>query len=288
MLDDSLLSQLPDTLTVDLDGKAVPLREAPFVKEAPDFPTFVKTAFDAHREVGARIPIKHDGKPESIEAWRKTHIPTLQKAGLLRTPPASLEEYGVTKPEEVPEGLVWDDDRAKKFAGVLHKYGVPKEIVPELMALNVEALNGFAQSLKTSREEAEKSLKAEFGDKYPTMLEDAKRLTAAIFKTPEELAFFEQTGIGNHPVFLSILGRLAPLAMQDSSILANTPQGGTGGGEASGEAVRAEVASIASDPANPRYKGYHSGDPTVMAYIDELYKKAYGSGTVEVSGGSVR
>jgi len=285
MLDEALLAQLPDTLTVDVDGKPSPLRETAFVKEAKDFASLVRGGYDAHREVGARIPIKHDGKPESIAEWRKTHLPSIYKSGLLDAPPATPADYGVVKPENVPEGLTWDDARALKYAGILHKYGVPKAIVPELMALHAEALTGAGQVLKTSVEEGTAALKAEFGDKYDTRVEEAKRLTAAIFKSPDELAFFEQTGIGNHPGFLSVLMRLAPLAMSDSSILASSPSGSPGG--ESGEAVRSEVADIMNNTANARHKLYTQGDKATMDYIDSLYKKAYGGGQVELSGGRV-
>ena len=278
-LDASLLEQLPDTLTVEVDGKASPLRETPFVKEAKDFASFVKAGYDAHREVGARIPVKHDGKPESIAEWRKTHMPTLQKAGLLEAPPASPADYGVVKPENLPEGLSWDDARAEKYAGILHKFGVPKAIVPELMALHVEALTSAGLALKTSVEEGTRALKGEFGDKYDERVEDAKRLTAVLFKTPEELEFFEKTGLGNHPGFLGVIMRLAPLAMQDSSVAAGLGSKGDGG--VTGDDVRKEMASIMNDPTNAKNKLYWAQDKATMEYVNELYKKAYGDGKVE-------
>lgn len=284
-LDDAMLAQLPDTMTVEVDGKPMPLRDTPFVRESKDFATFAKGAYDAHREVGARIPVK-GGTPEVVAEWRKTHLPTLYKNGLLDAPPATPEEYGVVKPLDIPEGLTWDDARAAKYAGILHKYGVPKGIVPELMELHKEALAGANQSMKLTTEAGVAALKSEFGDKYDIRVEDAKRLTATIFKSPEDLAFFEQTGIGNHPGFLSVLMRLAPLAMQDSSILASQPSAGTS--SATGDAVRSEVASIMSDPTNPKHKLYHQGDKATLEYVDELYKKAYGGGQVEVSGGGMR
>ena len=279
-LDETLLAQLPDTLSVDVDGKAIPLRETPFVKEARDFATFAKVAYDAHREVGARIPIKTDGKPESIAEWRKTHLPNIYKAGLLEAPPATPEDYGVVKPSELPEGLTWDDDRAKKYAGILHKYGVPKGIVPELMALHQEALQGAARSLKTSKETGIAALKSEFGALYDERTEQAKRLTKAIFKSPEEVALFDDLGVSDHPGFLSVMMRLAPLAMQDSSVLPSGSQ--SGGGSATGDEVRKELADIMTNDKNPRNKLYWQRDEGTLKYVDDLYKKAYGSGTMEI------
>ena len=276
-LDSTLLAQLPDTLSVEVDGKPLPLRETSFVKEARDFPTFVRTAYDAHREVGARIPVKVNG-PEGVQEWRKTHLPTLYKSGLLDAPPASPDEYGVVKPSDLPDGLAWDDDRAKRYATVLHKHGVPKAAVPELMQLHVESLLGALRALQTSVEEGMKTLRTEHGDKFEERAELAKRLTSAIFKTPEELAFFEETGLGNHPGFLSVLMRLAPFAAQDSSVLA----GSSSGGALSGEDVRKEVADIMSNPQNPRNKLYWQRDKATLEYVEGLYKKAYGDAKVEV------
>jgi len=280
-LDEALLSQLTPDLTVDVDGKAVPLRDTPFVKEAPDFKTFVKGAYDAHREVGARLPVKTDGKPESVAEWRKTHLPTLYKAGLLEAPPATWQDYGVVKPENIPEGLSWDDKRAERYASILHKYGVPKAIVPELMELHQEALTGAHLALKTSKEEGIKALKGEYGDKYDERVEEVKRFTAAIFKTPEELEFFELTGLGDHPGFLSVIMRLAHGALQDSSVLAGLPSG-QGGGGMTGDEVRKELAAIMSDTSNPRHKLYWQKDKATLDYVDSLYRKAYGEGKVEI------
>jgi len=280
MLDDALLAQLPPELTVEVDGKPVPLRDTPFVREAKDFASFTKGAYDAHREVGARIPVRVS-KPEDIATWRTTHLPTLYKAGLLDAPPASPKDYGVVKPEHIPEGLSWDDAKAEKYAGILHKYGVPKAIVPELMALHVEALTGAGETLKTSMEEATKALKAEHGDKYDERVEQVKRLTDQIFKTPEELAFAEKTGLANHPLYLGPMLRLAALAGSDSSVLAglgdHTPSEG-----ATAEAVRSEVADIMTNTANPRNAGYWKQDTAVLEYVTELYRKAYGDGRVEI------
>jgi hypothetical protein len=183
--------------------------------------------------------------------------------------------------------LSWDDTRAEKYAGILHKYGVDPAIVPELMQLHVEALTQAGEALKTSVEEGTKALKTEFGDKYDVLVEDAKRLTAAIFKTPDELEFFERTGLGNHPGFLGVIMRLAPLAMQDSSIMASSSDT-SGSSTAGADAVRAEHADIMTNKANPKHALYMAGDKATLDYVDSLYKKVFGDKQVEVSGGGMR
>src|SRR6266576_4302659 len=202
-MDETLLSQLPPELTVDIDGKSTPLRDVPFVKDSPDFKTFAKNAFDIHREVGSRIPTKVDSKnAEEVKKWRETHIPTLRSAGLLPTPPKDYKEYGVVKPADLPEGLMWSDERGEKFAKVLQKYEAPKEMAAELMELNKEAMLHNVNFVKTTMAEGIQGLKTEYGDKYDSMVEDVKRLTDKIFTSPDELALFTATGLGNHPKFL--------------------------------------------------------------------------------------
>lgn len=275
-LDEALIATLPADMNVEVDGKAIHIAQTPFVKEAKDFPSFVKGAYEAHREVGSRIPVKVDAKdPKAVEDWRKTHIPTLQKAGLLEAPPASPGDYGVVKPADLPEGLTWDDARATKYATILHKYGVPKAIVPELMELHREALLGGFQALKTSVDAGMAALKTEHGDKYAERAEAAKRLTNLIFKNPEEIQWFEDVGLGNHPAFLSILMRLAPLAMADSSFMRDAVRGE--GGTMTREEVQREVADIMSNPQNPKNKLYWQKDKATMEYIDSLYKKLPGA-----------
>jgi len=279
-IDAAVLSQLPDTLTVDVDGKATALRETPFVKEAPDLPTLIKNGYEAHREVGARIPVRI-AKPEDAAAWRTEHMPKLYKAGILEAPPSKPEEYGVTKPENLPEGIVWSDERAGKFSGILHKYGVPKAAAAELMALNMEGYVATNAALKTSHDEGIAALKKEYGADFDQRQEQASRLAASIFKTDAELKWFEDVGLANHPTFLSILMRLAPLAAQDSSVLAGLPSSSSGG--LTGEEVRKEIADIMSNPQNARNKLYWQRDKATMDYVEGLYKKAYGDATVTIT-----
>src|SRR5687767_15710305 len=98
------------SVTVQHEGKDVPIKDVPFFKDTPDIPTFAKRAYDTHREVGSRIPVKVDtSKPENVENWRKEHLPKLHQAGLITAPPSKVEEYEIKRPEKLVDGLHWDD-----------------------------------------------------------------------------------------------------------------------------------------------------------------------------------
>jgi hypothetical protein len=201
---------------------------------------------------------------------------------VLSAPPKSIDEYGAIKPENLPEGLGWNEETEKKFKSTLLKYGVPKEAVGDLLQLHLETLGGTQELFKTDYEQGMTALKAEHGDKLDSRMEAVKRLTPMIFKDPKELELFEKLGLGNHPGFLNPLLRLAHLAESDSSFVRDLNTASSG---MAAEEVRAEMGRIMSDKTHPLYEGYHRNDPATMAKIDEMYKKAHGSGTVQLGGG---
>jgi len=272
---------LPAELTFEQNGTKLPVKEHPFVKESTDLPHFVNRALEQHHEVGARVPVKKLETPEAITEWRKTHLPKFYETGLLDKPPASPDEYEIKKPAELVDGLLWSDENAVELGRILHKHGVPKTAAQELLALHTKTLIGNQTMLKAEYDTGITALKTEFGDKYDETFADAQRLTALIFKNQDEVDFFERTQLGNHPGFLSVLMRLSKFAKQDSSIL--PPGGSPDGTGATAEQVRSEVADIMYNPSNPKNKLFYQRDPATLQYIDELYKKAYGTGQVLIS-----
>lgn len=271
---------LPDTLTIaQPDGTTILLRDTPFVKEAKDLPSLIKRGYDAHQEVGARVRIPgKDAKPEDVTAFKQR----VYDSGVFTPPPGKAEDYKLTKPETLPDGIAWNEERAGRLAQVLHKHGVPVAAAADLLALHAEALTQTQTMFKTDMDTGMATLKTEFGDKFDERYALAGRLASALFKTPEEVAVWNASGLGNHPAIMGALMRLAPLAEQDSTFLAEMHRPG---GEMSGEDVRAEVAKIMSDKTHPMYAGYQAKDPKVLAHIDELYRRAYGNAPVDLRGG---
>lgn len=276
---------IPSDLTIDVDTNGsvqkVPVREHSWVKESPDLGHFVNKSLATQKEVGSRLPIKRLDKPEDVIAWRKDNLPKLWGAGLIDGPPKDAAGYEIKKPDDLHEGVNWDDARATKFAELGLKHNVSKGAMAEFLALHREAVTGTATVLKTSYEEGQLALKRELGDKYDETMELCKRFTPMIFKTAEERAFFDTAGIGDHPAFLSVMARLARVAQSDSSFglsNENTPQGAAGG-----EALKAEIADIMGNPQNPKYKLYWAGDQATQREIDDKYKKVYGTGQTVIS-----
>jgi hypothetical protein len=273
---------VPAELTYEAEpGKPMPMRDHPFIKDTPDVPTLLKRALDTHHEVGRRIPLNVDKtKPEEIEAWRNTNLPRLYDAGVLVKPPADAKEYEITKPDELIDGLTWSDERAARFGTLGIKHGLTKAAMDEFRQIHMEALTGTQSTLKLAYDTSMAALKREFGDKFEPTMEDAKRLTKVIFKGPEELAFFDETKLGNHPGFLGVIMRLSQLAKADSSLVEAMSQEGA---KPTGDEVRAELADIMSNPNNPKNKLYYGQDKTTLQYVEDLYRKAYGDAKIVIN-----
>jgi len=266
---------IPENLTYDGDGGVkVPMRDHPFVKESPDLGHFVNRAFAQHKELGSRLSLKKAETPEAAAAWRTEHLPKLYDAGLLTRPPTKPEEYEIKKPEEMPKGMIWSDERAGKFGAIGVKHGIPKAAMSELLELHREAFSASVAEFNTTYEEGQLALKREFGDKFDEVMEDAKRFTPLIFKDAKDAAFLAETGIGNHPQFLGIVARLAQFAKSDASFADQLKAGGGGSG-ATGDEVRSELSRIMNDTTHPKYALFKKQDPKTMQEIDEMYKKAY-------------
>ena len=244
-----------------------------------DVPAVLKAYAHLSKKMGDAVLLPgKEAKPEEIQEVRQR----LYDAGIFVAPPKKPEEYGLQKPESLPDGVHWSPELATKFAQALHKHGVPQAAVGDLLPLYLEAIGGASATLKTDFETGMTELRREFGDKFEERMELSTRMSGGIFKTPEEVALFEQIGLGNDPRFLGPMMRLAGLAAQDSSYLEALP---VTGGQISGEAARTELGKIMSDKTHPDYAGYWSQDKTVMKKVEDLYKRAYGTDKVTIGQG---
>lgn len=234
-----------------------------------DIGSVLKSHAHLSKRMGSAVNLPgKDAKPDEVAAFKQRLI----EAGVVPAPPKDISVYGNLKPEKLPEGLSWDDATAKTFGETLLKHGASKELAQELIALHEKVLLGTQQTLSTAREASLAKLKAEHGEKYDERMEMAERLAQGIFTDPEEVKFFEETGIGRSPRFQSVMMRLAPLAMQDSSFVESLSQQT---GSISGQSALAEYADIISNEKNERHAGWKRSDPQVMQYVTELYRKAY-------------
>lgn len=73
--------------------------------------------------------------------------------------PDKVEGYGIKKPDQLPEGVTWDDAMVGKYLEVMHKHNLPPAAVQELVKLNTEI---EAERAKSYGVEQQAQLQAEF------------------------------------------------------------------------------------------------------------------------------
>jgi len=228
-----------------------------------DIPSLIKGYAHAQKRMGSAINLPgKDAKPEDLAALRTK----LYESGVFAAPPAKPEEYGLTDPGNLPEGVKFSPELAGKFAAAMHKHGIPKAALADLMPVYLEAIQGNAATLKTDADAKVQALRKEHGDKFDERWELADRLAKDIFKSDEELAFLAKTGAG--PLLYGPLLRLAHLASQDSSYIESLKPSGDGSANAASEHTK-----IMTDPKHPMHEAYRRSDPKVLEYIDGLYRK---------------
>jgi hypothetical protein len=241
-----------------------------------DIPSLVKSYAHLSKRMGGAINLPgKDAKPEEVAALKAK----LYESGVLTAPPASPQDYGLIKPASLPDGMQWSDELAGKFATAMHKHGIPKAALADLMPLYNEAVMGATTSLKVNREETLAALRTEHGDKYEERVAAVERLSDWIFQSDEEVEFAKANGLLEHPRFLGPMLRVASLAMQDSSFMESLPHSV---GTKTEEEARAEYSKIMGDPTHPMHEGYLRRDAKVEQYVNDLYKAIDRKKEVEV------
>jgi hypothetical protein len=196
-------------------------KEHEFVKTFTKPGDFVKTALEIKADRDT-LKTKVDSaifKPDekaSPEQWDKYY-----KALGKPEKPADYEFPKLEGMERDPKFTAWAQN-------TFHKIGIPKD-----MGVKVAAeFDAFSQALEKAnndavvkaKADAETAIKKELGTEYPVAVELTTRMLTKYMK-PEEKAFFDQTGMGNHPTLIRMLFDLAKKTGEDTGIAGASPKG---------------------------------------------------------------
>ncbi len=192
-----------------------------------------------------------DAKPEEMAAFRA-------KIGVPETP----EAYKIA-PEKLPEGVTWNDELAKPFTAIAHKYNIPEAAMKELAAAQVsqEALR-FTETgrlLEAELKQGEETLKKEFGENYQKNMMVASNAIKSVggsINTP---------GLRD-PGVVTIIQRLAAQLGDDKFI--------NGDVSPSLQPGKVKADDIVNNKANPYYERYWSGDKEINKMVRDLYRES--------------
>lgn len=120
--------------------------------------------------------LKPPGENDPPEAWDSFY----KALGRPDTP----EGYGIAKPEQLPDGVEWDDGFAKGFAEFAHSAGIPKGQAEKLIAWHTGQIGEQAKAMKAAGEALlaaeRKELADTFGGKLNEAATTAQKLAAEI------------------------------------------------------------------------------------------------------------
>lgn len=195
---------------------------------------------NAQKLIGQRKEVKPpgpDAKPEEIAAWRKTiGVPEA----------ATVEAYGIKKPEQLPEGVSWDDEAAKGFTTKAHELGLTPAQVQGLIAYDMERQGGAFGKSKAAIEAhvaaQREMLTKEWGDKFEENKARAMKTAQLLGIDPTDAE------IGNSAKLIKALHAASSL-IQEDKLLASDKVG-------LGLTGPAQAEDIMRNPNNPWNAAY--------------------------------
>jgi hypothetical protein len=202
------------------------------------------------KKANAIVPPTEKSSPEEVAAYRKA-------IGV----PESPEGYQL-KPEQLPEGVTWDESVAKRAAELAHKHNVPAAAMQEFMKFDMEraalmnqaAAGMIEQQLEAGRTE----LQRVWGDKMPEKIELARRAAVTAGVDPTSQGFVD-------PQVVKAIVNLAE-KLSDDKLVAGDQTGIS--------STRARARDTMTNQANPLYTRYQEGDSEVVDQVRRMLTSA--------------
>jgi hypothetical protein len=202
------------------------------------------------KKANAIVPPSEKSTPEEVAAYRKA-------IGV----PESPEAYKL-KPDQLPEGVTWDDNVAKKAAELAYKHNVPAAAMQEFMKFDMERAalmnQAAAQMIETQLETGRAELQKVWGDKMPEKIELARRAAVTAGVDPTSQGFVD-------PQVVKAIVNLAE-KLSDDKLVAGDQTGAS--------STRARARDIMTNQANPLYARYQEGDAEVVDQVRRMLTSA--------------
>ena len=232
---------------------------APLVK----FITDNMTAARAKTEGMVRVP-GENATPEEMQAFYAA-------LGV----PEKPEDYGIGKPEQLPDGVMWDDNLNASFMKAAKELGLTKAQAQGLAKFQVDHI---ASSVAANREAMQQVLaqeKAELDKTFGADLDKVVTSVKAAVTTNPKLAALGIPAEAFDPTHNDFWG---PSALKlVNALVAMTGEHslhrGSGGGGAGSTITVAEAQKIMGDKSHPLHAKYKSGDAEVAKMIKQAYEK---------------
>lgn len=256
----TLLSGAPTSATTAPTEPSQPVEKPDWLEakfwtdKGPNVEALAKSYEVAQRALGRKaqavVPPNEKSTPEEVAEYRKA-------IGV----PDSPEGYNL-KPEQIPEGVTWDDATAKKAAELAHKHNVPASAMQEFLRFDMERaamMNQAAATMIDAQLEAGRAeLQKVYGDKFGEKIELARRAALTVGVDPASQGFVD-------PQVVKAIVSLAE-KLSDDKLVSGDQTGVT--------STRARARDIMTNQANPLYAKYQEGDPETVDQVRRMLTAA--------------
>jgi hypothetical protein len=202
------------------------------------------------KKAQAVVPPNEKSTPEEVAEYRKA-------IGV----PDSPQGYNL-KPEQLPEGVTWDENVAKQAAELAHKHHIPASAMQDLMKFDMERaalMNQAAAGMIESQLEAGRAeLQKVWGDKMPEKIDLARRAAVTAGVDPSSQGFVD-------PQVVKAIVGLAEKLSDDKLV---------GGDQTSATSTRARARDIMTNQTNPLYARYQEGDAEIVDQVRRMLTSA--------------
>ena len=197
---------------------------------------------NASKLIGAKTaltPPAADAKPEEVTKYNEAVRAAL---GV----PAKAEDYKLTAPTGLPEGVTVDEGQMKEFTALAHSLNIPPAAAQKLMEFDAKRMATLQQGGQAKLDEFVKSqgdiLQKEWGDKMGENISRAKRAAELLgldINDPQ---------LGNNAAFIKAMHTASGLMKDDKLIGSEGATAGTGGA--------AQAEDIRRNKDNPWHAAY--------------------------------
>jgi hypothetical protein len=202
---------------------------------------------------GDKITVPGEDSPASVvNAFREA-------LGVPETP----DGYGLEAPENLPEGIEWNEEQVKGITELLHKHNATPAMAKELIAFDLS--NKAAQMAQFQEQQANQAaeqktanmaqLKETWGNDTEANIGLAARMAIKEGIDPADPSLA-------HPATVKLLAKLAQMTSEDKLPI------NTGDHKMMN---KTEAQAIMTDRGHPDYERYHSGtDPALMRKVQNM------------------
>lgn len=199
---------------------------------------------EAERLIGQKTALKAPAPDAPAEEVAKFNE---QIRGVLGIP-ASPDEYKITKPETIPEGLKWEEGDAKEFAKLAHSLNIPPAAAQKLVEFDMQRMAKYGEQGKAKLDEFVKTQEAElrqkWGGEYDVNLSKASQFA--------KLAGFDldDPQLGNNAKFIEAM-KFASSLIRPDALVGSDKASTVMDGKAQAEDIRRNT----SNPWHAAYMG---------------------------------